>query len=46
VVVSMGVVCLDVEVAYAAGSCRKLKSLDGMSSMPRETPFCGDSALD
>ena len=31
---------------YAAGSCRKLKSLEGMSSMPREAPSWGDKARD
>jgi hypothetical protein len=32
--------------AYAAGSWRKPKSLDGMSSMPRDAPWCGDRARD
>jgi hypothetical protein len=31
---------------YAAGSWRKLKSFDGMSSMPRDVPSWGDNARD
>jgi hypothetical protein len=31
---------------YAAGSWRKLKSLDGMSSMPRDGPSWGIGARD
>lgn len=34
------------EYTYAAPSCKKLKSLTGMSSMPREEPSGGESARD
>jgi hypothetical protein len=37
---------LYLDMTYAAGSWRKLKSFDGMSSIPLEAPSCGDSARD
>jgi hypothetical protein len=45
-VVNTGAVLDRWTMSYAAGSWRKLKSFDGMSSMPREVPCCGERVRD